>query len=144
MFGVGWGELVVLVGTVLALTLVWHAWRGRWVSVAREWRPALDVAEVERVLVDSFAAVPRAQWRAQADGSWIYTVRRVPPWAVLLGLLTLPLGLLLFLVRETADLHVRVLDDEEGCRVRVVGRTPDSTVQALDSWLTRMAQHEQV
>jgi len=62
--------LLVLVGAALALTLVWHAWRGRWVSVAREWHPVLDVAEV--------------------------------------------------------------------------GRTPDWTVQALDSWLTRMAQHEQV
>lgn len=91
-------------GTASAPTLVWHAWRGRWLSVAREWHPALDVAEVERVLVDSFTVEPGAQWRAQADGSWIYTVRRV----------------------------------------RAVGRTPGSTMQSLDSWLTRMARHEQV
>lgn len=138
MFDIGVAELFVFGGTMLVLTLVWRAWRARWVRVSQEWRPALTREAVEQVLFMSFAAVPGAQWRPQADGSWIYTVRRVPSWAILLGLLTLPFGLLLLLVKETADLHVRLLDDGGGCLVRAVGRTPDATAQALDTWLARM------
>jgi hypothetical protein len=144
MFGVGWAELLVVAGMLLALTVVWNAWRERWVRVSREWRLAVSASDIEEALADSFAAAPGGRWRAQADGSWVYTVRRVPLWAVLLGVLTLPLGLLLLLVKETADLHVRLVRDEEGCRVRAIGRTPTATAGALDSWLTRMAQREQV
>lgn len=144
MFGVGLGELLVLAGTLVVLTLLWQGWRERWVRVSSEWRPALPVEDVERVLVDAFSLIPGSQWRAQADGSWIYTVRRVPFWAVLFGVLTLPFGLLLFLVKETADLHVRIVRDREGYRVRAVGRTPGPTAKALDTWLTRMVQREQV
>ncbi|MEO5666382.1 MAG: hypothetical protein ABIR39_24180 [Nocardioides sp.] len=144
MFGLGYAELFLLMGTVLVLTLVWQGWRARWVSVSREWVTDLDIDDVEDVLRRSFAAVPGTTWRSQPDGSWVHTVRRVPFWAVLLGVFTLPLGLLLFLVKETADLHVRLFRDEQGCRVLVVGRTPERTLNALDSWLTRMAKREAV
>ncbi|UUZ58964.1 hypothetical protein [Nocardioides sp. B-3] len=81
---------------MLALTLVRHARRARWVSVSREWVVDLDAPEIEAVLRKSFGAVPGGRWRSQPDGSWLYSVRRVPLWAVVLGLFTLPLGLLLF------------------------------------------------
>jgi hypothetical protein len=145
MFGVGVGELVVVVVAILVLSLVGQAWRQRWVPVSREWRPALPADEVQRVLSESFAVVPAARLRVQGDGSSVYTVRRCPWWAIVVGAFTLPLGLLLWLlVKESADLHVQVDDGPDGCRVRAFGRTSDGTAKALDSWLSRMARREQV
>ena len=145
MFGIGATELFLFVGAILVLTLIWQSWRGGWVPVSAEWRPGLPAEEVEGVLRDSFALVRGAKWRAHGDGWSVCTVRRIPFWAVVFGVFTLPFGLvLLFFARETADLHVLVVDGSDGCRVRAVGRTPQRTLEALDSWLTRMAKHEQV
>lgn len=145
MFGIGATELLLLVGTLVVLTLIWQSWRGRWVPVSAEWHPTLPADEVEIVLRDSFAVVPRSQRRAHGGGWSVYTVRRIPFWAVVFGVFTLPFGLLLWLfARETADLHVLVVDAPDGCRVRAVGQTSERTAQALDSWLTRMAKLEQV
>lgn len=138
-------ELFFLVMTVLVLTLIWAGWRGRWVPVSAEWCPAVAADEVEQGLRASFALVPGAQWRRHGGGWSVCTIRRIPFWAVVLGLFTLPFGLVLWLfVRENADLHVQIDDTPDGCRVRAVGRTSERTAQALDASLTRMAKREQV
>lgn len=138
-------ELLLLVGTVLVLTLAWQSWRGGWVPVSAEWRPALPAAEVERVLRDSCALVPGTRWRKHGDGWSVCTIRRIPFPVVVFGVFTLPFGLLLLLfVRETADLHVQVNEEPDGCRVRAVGRTSQRTLKAMDAWLTRVAKRERV
>ena len=145
MFGIGATELLLLVGTLVVLTLVWQSWRGRWVPVSAEWRPGLPAEEVERVMRSSFALVPGVKFRAHGGGWSVCTVRRIPFWAAVFGVFTLPFGLLLWLfARETADLHVLVVEGPDGCRVRAVGLAPERTARALDSWLTRMAKREQV
>lgn len=141
MFDLGWGEFWIAAGIAMALTLLWHGWRGRWVGVSREWVIDLDPDRVEDVLVRAFASGGN-QWRAQPDGSWIFTDRRVPLWAALLCVVTLPLGLILLLIKETADLHIKVVAEPGGCRVRAVGRTPSATFQAMDTWLRRVERKE--
>ena len=138
MFDVGVWELGVAAVVVLAAVVLWRTWRPRWVRVAREWHLDLTARDVDEVLGDSFMRAG-GRLRAGGDGTWIHTVSRVPAWAIVVGVLTLPLGLLLIaLVREHADLTLRVGPEGTGCRLRVVGRTAASTLVSLESLVERL------
>lgn len=139
MFDIGGFEIGVL-AIVVVVGLVWLGWRQRWVSIAGDWVLPLPAEDVERVVTDSLAAVPRTTLRAQGPGAWVYSVERAPGWAIFFGILTFPFGLLLILlVKERADLHIWVEPVPEGCRVRIVGRSVVGNRRALESWLDRMS-----
>ena len=138
MFDVGAGELAVVAVVVLAAVVLWHTWRPRWVRIAREWHLDLTARDVDEVLAESFMRAG-GRLRAGGDGTWIHTVSRVPAWAIVIGVLTLPIGLLLIaLVREHADLTLRVVPEGTGCRLRLVGRAPASTLISLESLVERL------
>ena len=66
-----------------------------------------------------------------AQGVFVLVQRRTPAWLYLLILPTLPLGLLLLLVKQSEVLAVVLVDVEAGLEVRVHGRTRQSVVKTL-------------
>lgn len=133
------GELLALAVVLLAAVVLWRTWHQRWVSIAREWHVDLTARDADEVLTGSLLRAG-GRLRSGGDGTWVHTVSRAPAWAIVVGVLTLPLGLLLiFLVREHADLNIRIRPDGAGCRLRVVGRAPAPTVAAVESWMERVS-----
>jgi hypothetical protein len=139
VFDIGVAELAV-VAVVLVAIAAWLTSRERWVRVAREWDVDLPPAAVDDELVTTFAPATRGRLRRAGPDGWTRSVSRTPAWAIVLGLLTLPLGvLLLLLVREHADLHLRVRPEGTGSRLRAVGRARSADAAALDSSMDRVA-----
>jgi hypothetical protein len=140
VFDIGALELAVVSVVVLLAIGAWLSWRERWVRVAREWDVDLPPQELDDEVVAAFAHAPGGRLRRAGPDGWTRSVSRTPAWAIVVGLLTLPLGvLLLLLVREHADLHLRVRAEGAGSRLRAVGRARSGDVEALGSSMDRVA-----
>ncbi|GAA3834683.1 hypothetical protein [Nocardioides panacisoli] len=94
------------------------------VTVNDEETLPLDQATVERLAFGRLGSISGVTMTQVFPGQVSLVSRWLPGWALLVGLLTFPVGLLvLFLVRNEAVLHVRFLDDgETATTVQVAGR----------------------
>jgi hypothetical protein len=71
-------------------------------------------------------------------GTYLMSYRRTPGWALVLGLLTFPLGVFVVLLcRETLTLTIAVTAGEAGTRVTMVGRAQANVVRAMGAALRR-------
>ncbi|WP_370288654.1 hypothetical protein [Nocardioides sp.] len=127
MFGFGIAEVVVallLVGAVALGLLL----RDPVVTVDDEMSiDGMSPAELDRRVFGRLGAVRRSQMGQVFPGHVALTSSSIPGWAILVGLLTFPVGLLLLLlIRQQLSLHVRVLPDGRGSLVQVAGKARKS------------------
>lgn len=127
MFGFGIVELVVallLIGAIVLGILL----RDPVVTVNDQMSiDGISPAELDRRVFGRLGAVPRSQMGQVFPGHVTLTSSSIPGWAVLVGLLTFPVGLLLLLlIRQQLSLHVRVLPDGRGSLVQVAGKARKS------------------
>jgi len=131
MFGVGGPELLlalVLVGLVALVLVSTDPWITASQTITVR---GVSAAELKRPVRGLLAASGGSELTF-TGGSFVLVVRRIPGWAILAGLLTLPLGLiLLFLVRRSETLLVVLSDVDGGAEVRVLGRTKQSVIKTL-------------
>ena len=132
--------LVALV-VVLVLLAVAASVTNPVVDVADELSSSLSPEAVASAVGETLAALPRTQLRLVLPATWTVSYRRHPRYAVLLGILTLPIGLLvLLLVRETLQLTVSVTRDDDHTRVLVVGRAHQKLALALGARLGHLTE----
>jgi hypothetical protein len=102
------------------------------VDVADEMTTPMSSVEAEARIGEALAVVPGVTVRQVLPGTRTIVYRHPPRYSVLLGILTLPLGLLVLLfVRETLLLTVSVARVEGGTRILVAGRAHRKLSSAL-------------
>jgi hypothetical protein len=127
MRGVGIGEATIVVLVLLCLGLavaaIIRGIRTEITWVADELTTTLSMAEVESRVSTLLTNTRRVTRRKVLPGTYTLSYRHYPAVAILLALLTFPLGpLLLLLLRNTYQLVISITDDGDRTRVRVVGR----------------------
>lgn len=127
MFGFGIVELVVALLVIGAIVLGLIL-RDPVVTVDDQMSiDGMSPAELDRRVFGRLGAVLRSQMGQVFPGHVTLTSSSIPGWAVLVGLLTFPVGLLLLLlIRQQLSLHVRVLPDGRGSLVQVAGKARKS------------------
>lgn len=115
---------MVAILVLLAVLIVIASVSSAIVTVNDEVTVPHDQATVERLAFVSLGSIPGVTMTQMFPGQVGLGTRWLPGWALLVGLLTLPLGLLvLFLVRNEAILYVRFLGDgDTTTTVPVAGR----------------------
>jgi hypothetical protein len=93
------------------------------VNVADDLTTASPYAEVDSALAQLLANTRGYEVQLMAPGTYALTYRRAPAWALVLGLLTFPLGILVvWLCRERLTLTFSATAVEAGTRLLVFGR----------------------
>lgn len=98
-------------------------------------RPYDDVdADVARLLGSSKGY----ELQMVLPGTYTLSYRRTPGWALVLGVVTFPLGILIMLLaRETLTLTISVTAAERGTRVTVVGQANQKLARAIGAAIER-------
>lgn len=120
-----WGSIAVVATLVLLAVLIVIASAGSAiVTVSDEVTVPQDQDTVERLAFGALGSIPGVTMTQMFPGQLGLASKWLPGWALLVGLLTLPLGLLvLFLVRSEAILYIRFLSDgDTTTTVQVAGR----------------------
>ena len=126
LLGLAWAILVLASLVVLLLT------RPRVVLVNDELKLAQTPGDVEQRAFGRLGSIPGCQMTQSSFGQLSIATTTTPLWAVFLGILTLPIGLLLiFLVRRTWTIHVRYSDAAEGTLVQVSGKTKKRVAEQI-------------
>lgn len=114
---------LALLALLAAAFLVWAGWIGRTIQVALD-LPLLDTAvDLDPLLFERLQAVRGTAITDAEHGRYTQTVRRMPTWAIVGMLVTLPVGLLFLLVRNEQHLHLSVVPSGEGAVLRITGVT---------------------
>jgi hypothetical protein len=142
MLGTSDGVVLMAVGaTLVVVALAVAAWWGNpVVEVADELSSVMPLDQVQALIDGALAVLPGAQVLAVLPGTRTLSYRHHPRYSVLLGILTLPIGLLvLLLVRETLQLTVSATAQEGSTRVLVAGRAHKKLAAALGDALRPLA-----
>ncbi len=138
MFDLGVPELLLIV--VAVAVFVAFAWPPAWVTVNQRWQVGAQGVVLERWLLTTLGSVAQGSVVAAAIGRISVVQRRTPGWAIVLAVLTLPLGLLFFLFKEERQLTVMITPDEHGgSRIDLIGATRKRTLEGLAAAL--VAEH---
>lgn len=134
MFDLGVPELLLI--AVAVAVFVTFAWPPAWVTVDQRWQVGAQGVVLERWLLTTLVSVAQGSVVATAVGRISVVQRRTPGWAIVLAVLTLPLGLLFFLFKEELRLTVMITPDEHGgSRIDLIGATRKRTLDALTAAL---------
>ena len=129
-----------LVVTLIALAVI--VVTTRWKSVVSVNDAIIlhaDRAAVERITFGPLGSIPSSQLTSATPGQVTITSSWTPTWAVFVGILTIPIGLLLLLlVRQTLTLHVRFLNHEGGTLVQVAGKARKKVALAVGEAFNQM------
>lgn len=125
--------VIVLVFILLVVAVIVAASRSSSVvTVNDQVELPLDLATVERDAFGPLGAVRGASMSQSLPGQVTLTTSFIPTWAVLLGILAFPIGLLLlFLIRRELTLHVRYVEQGGGTLVQVAGKTRKNVALAV-------------
>jgi len=117
--------LVIVVPALVVLAVVAAGMRrATVVSVNDETRLRAGRADVERQSFGPLGSITGSQMTQAVPGQVTLTSSWIPTWAVFIGILAFPVGLLLLLlVRQSLPLHIRYLDVADGTLVQVSGKT---------------------
>ncbi len=115
---------------VLLLVLLWT--RPRIVMVNDQVELKRTPSDVEQRAFGRLGSIPGCQMKQSSVGQFSLVTSTTPGWAIFLGVITLPIGLLLlFLVRQTWTIHVRYSDAAEGTLVQVSGKTKKRVAEQI-------------
>jgi hypothetical protein len=132
--------LLVVLGIVfvLAAVPVVYAITNPVVNVADDLTTTTTYAEVDSELADLLCNTRGYDVQLIAPGTYALSYRRTPAWALVLGLLTLPLGILIVLLaRERLTLTLSATPTESGTRLLVFGRVHEKLARATGAAVQR-------
>jgi hypothetical protein len=93
-------------------------------NVADELHSPLPFAEVDRRVAKVLDTTTRTGLRMVLPGTYTLSYRHTPGIAIVLGIMTFPIGLLMmFIMRRDLQLTISITSDGTGSLIRVVGRT---------------------
>jgi hypothetical protein len=131
--------LTVIILVVLVALMALAARGAAPVTVNDETLIPVAPAELEGRAVRGLRSIPRATVTQPFPSQFLVCSKRIPPWAIVVGLLTLPFGLiLLLLVRSRMVLLVRLDDDGGSTRVRAAGQARTDVALAVGHTVTRL------
>ncbi len=130
---------IVVVGGLSLLLAAFVSGAGNPVSsVADELVTSAGFADVDAEVAKLLATVRRAELRMAMPGVYSISYKRTPGWAVLLAVLTFPIGLLfLFVAANRYELAISVTADGDRTRIRVFGRVHRKFAEAIGAALDR-------
>lgn len=125
--------LVLLISALVVLALlVAGSRRKSVVTVNDQLAIALPRGQVEQFAFGPISSIPGAAVTQAVPGQTTLVTKWTPTWAVVVGILAFPLGLLLLLlIRQDLVLHVRFVDSSGGTLVQVAGRSRRRTALAV-------------
>ena len=132
--------LLVVLGILVVLVAipVVRALSNPIVNVADELRTTQSYVEVDAEVAALLGRARGYDLRMAVPGTYSLSYRTTPAWALVLGVLTFPVGLLvIFLARETLTLTVSVTGLEPGARIVVVGRSHTKVAIAVGEALQK-------
>jgi hypothetical protein len=131
MFGLGAAEML-LISVVLGVAVLSSGWLRRWEDVNQRWHVAVRGIDLERWLLTNLNTSTGGSAAAAGSGRITLTQRRTPWWALVLAVLTFPLGLVLLLHTVPQTLTVLITPDGRGgSRIDLIGVTRTRTLGAL-------------
>lgn len=126
--------LVLLVPILVIVAIAAAAWRrSQVVTVNDQTRQHADQAQVERHAFGALGTIPKAALTQAVPGQMTLVSKWTPTWAVVVGILAFPVGLLLLLlIRQELTLHVRFNQEADGStHVHVSGKTLKRVAEAV-------------
>ena len=132
--------LPVVLGVLLVLVSlpVVYAFINPVLDVADELNTTAPHAEVDAVVTELLGNSRGYDIQMMASGTYTLSYRRSPAWALMLGLLTLPIGILIILfVRERLTLTFSATATESGTRLLVFGRAHEKLALTTGAALQR-------
>ena len=131
MFGL---ELAIIAAALVVAVAV-SSWAGRSTSVNLTWCSPLPPLTLERRLLATLTKVSSGRAASAGPGRLVLIERWTPTWAIVLAIVTFPLGLLFLLVKTERTLTVMIETEPGGSRVDFVGATRSRTLASLDEAL---------
>jgi hypothetical protein len=108
------------------------------VTVVDDRTSSRPYAEVDADIARLLGSTRGYDLRMMLPGTYTLSYRRTPGWALLLGVVTFPVGILIILLaRETFVLTFSVTATEAGTRVTVVGRAHEKVALAVGAAIER-------
>jgi len=136
---VGWG-LIVLGLIAVALFLAFSE-GAPVVTVNDEVELSQAPESVERDVFGALGSIRGSTMTSLLPGHVVIVTKSTPAWAVLVGILVLPLGLLLIaFVRNEHVLNVRFLKHGAGTTVQVAGRSRKKVALAVGAAFDRLGR----
>lgn len=132
--------LLVVLGIffVLAAAAVVYAITNPVVNVADDLNTTTPYTEVDSELADLLGNTRGYDVQLMAPGTYALSYRRAPAWALVLGLLTFPVGILIVLLaRERLTLTLSATATESGTRLLVFGRVHEKLARATGAAVQR-------
>lgn len=111
------------------------SWVGRSVSVNLSWSSPLAPTTLERRLLSTLIEISSGRASSAGPGRLVLIERWTPAWAIVMAILTFPLGLLFLLFKTERTLTVMIESEPGGSRVDLVGATRSRTLASLDQVL---------
>lgn len=125
--------LLIVAALVVAVAL--STWVGRSVSVNLSWSSPLAPMTLERRLLSTLIEVSSGRAASAGPGRLVLIERWTPAWAIVMAIVTFPLGLLFLLFKTERTLNVMIESEPGGSRVDLVGATRSRTLALLDQVL---------
>ena len=125
--------LLIVAALVVAVAL--STWVGRSVSVNLSWSSPLAPMTLERRLLSTLIEVSSGRAASAGPGRLVLIERWTPAWAIVMAIVTFPLGLLFLLFKTERTLNVMIESEPGGSRVDLVGATRSRTLASLDQVL---------
>jgi hypothetical protein len=130
--------VVITILVVLVAAQVVRSIMNPVVTVVDDRRSARPYAELDADVARLLGGTRGYDLRMVLPGTYTLSYRRTPGWALLLGLVTFPIGILIILLsRETFVLTFAVTATEAGSRVTVVGRAHEKVALAVGAAIER-------
>jgi hypothetical protein len=130
---VGLGVLLVLVAIPMVRSITNPV-----VTVADHVTSATPYDDADVAVADLLQSARGYDLALLVPGTYQLCYRRTPAWAIALGILTFPIGILVFLLaRETFTLTISLVRVEIGTRVTVVGKAHRNVAEGVGAGLQR-------
>jgi hypothetical protein len=126
---------LLLIAAALVVAAALSTWVGRSTSVNLSWSSPLAPVTLERRLLTTLTQVSTGRAASAGPGRLVLIERWTPAWAIVMAIVTFPLGLLFLLVKTERTLTVMVEPEPGGSRVDLVGATRSRTLASLDKAL---------
>lgn len=139
MIGLGWFEIVLVLGLVALLVMIVRPTAKPARVTDEAFVPVLSADAVDSALLRELGDVPR--WRHRSAHGRVHVIEReyVPGFAFVVAALAFPFGLLALMWRSRHRAEVSVVEAEGGCRVRFVCTATHGDVRALAQAIQRAA-----
>jgi hypothetical protein len=129
------GLELAIIAAALVVAVAVSSWARRSTSVNLTWRSSLPPVTLEGRLLTTLTRVSSGRAASAGPGRLVLTERWTPAWAIVMAIVTFPVGLLFLLVKTERTLTAMIEAEPGGSRIDLVGATRSRTLASLDQAL---------